>query len=201
MVRTILFLAILALLLSCKNNNKGSQDSTKTGKSVDEEISNTVDNPESDEYSFLSEYPTKALPFVDSTNFNNITKSKQLTDQQKGLLRLDKILGENYSDIVQSLQINYRVNLSDNFSTIIMSYELGEHELLSKVINYDAHFKPIAWETIAYDEIAEGLVRKQSKIYKDSIIVSRINYFDEVPDTTFTRFKIGKNGFIVNVDE
>lgn len=72
---------------------------------------------------------------------------------------------------------------------------------MSTLINYDDDFKPIAWTEIAYDEIAEGLIRKQSKLYKDSIIVSRINYFDEVPDTTFTRFKIDKNGSLINMDE
>lgn len=200
MVRTIFFLAVLAVLFSCKDSSKESQDSSKKDKSANKNVNSVTDDSVNDEYSFLSEYPNKALPFVDSTNFNNINKAKQLTEQQKDLLRLDKILGESYSDIVQSLQINYRVNLSDNFSTIIMSYELGEHELLSKIINYDVHFMPIAWQEIAYDEIAEGLVRKQSKIYKDSIIVSRINYFDEIPDTTFTKFKIEQNGSIVNYE-
>lgn len=201
MIKGIFFVPILALLFSCKNNNNGAQESTKTGISADEEIIAKADNPESDKYSFLSEYPYKPVPFIDSTNFDNIKATKELTIEQRDLLHLDKILGENYSDIIQSTQISYRINLSDNFNTIVMSYELGEHELLSTLINYDADFKPISWKEISYDEIAEGVIRKHSNINKDNILVSRINYYDEVPDTIFTRFKIDKNGFIVNLDE
>lgn len=202
MVKEIFLVVISTVLFSCKDSSsKESQDSTKTDKSVDKEISATAGNTRSEQYSFLSEYLDKPLPLIDSTNFNNIKATKELTVQQTELLHLDKILGENYSDVIQSIQISYRLNLSDNFSTIVMSYELGEHELLSTLINYDDDFKPIAWKEIAYDEIAEGLIRKQGNLYKDSIIVGRINYFDEVPDTTFTRFKIGENGSIKNMDE
>lgn len=201
-MKRIFFVVISTVLFSCKDNaSKESQDSIKTGKSPDKEINTTANSPENDEYSFLSKYPYKPVPFIDSTNFNNINTEKKLTAKQKDLLHLDKILGENYSDVIQSIHINYRVNLSDNFNTIVMSCELGEHELFTTLVNYDDDFKPIAWEKIAYDEIAEGLVRKQGNIYKDSILVSKINYFNEVPDTTFTRFKIDKKGFIVNVDE
>ena len=201
-MKRIIFVVISAVLFSCKDNvSKESNDSNEADNSANKEIDTTADNPVSEEYSFLSEYPYKPVPFIDSTNFNNTKATKELTVQQRKLLHLDKILGENYSDVIQSIQISYRVNLSDNFSTIVMSYELGEHELLTTLVNYDDNFKPIAWKEIAYDEIAEGLIRKHSKIYKDSILVSKINYYEEVPDTTFTQLKIDKSGFIVNVDE
>lgn len=200
MVKVFFFLTISAILFSCKESSKESKDSTTTGNSENKEVNVVTENPESEEYSFLSDYPYKALPLIDSTNFNNVNSTKDLTAQQKDFLHLDTILGENYSDILQSPQISYRINLSENFSTVVITYELGEHELFSTLINYDTNFKPIAWKDIAYDEIAEGLIRKQSKIYKDSIVISQISYFDEVPDTTFTRFKLDKNGSIVNYE-
>lgn len=200
-MKRIIFIPILTILFSCKNNNNGSQDYIETGKSTNKGINTVDDSLESDKYSFLSEYPNKPVPLIDSTNFNNLNTANELTAKQKDLLHLNKILGENYSDVIQSVQINYRINLSDNFSTIAMSYELGEHELLTTLVNYDNDFKPITWNEIAYDEIAEGLVRKQSKIYRDSIIISRISYFDEVPDTTFTSFQIDKNGLFINMEK
>lgn len=128
MVKGIFFVAFSTILFSCKDNNKELQDSTNAGNTANKEVNTVTDSLSNDEYSFLSEYSYKTLPLVDSTNFNNIMATKELTVQQRKLLHMDKILGENYSDVIQSLQINYKVNLSDNFITIVMSYELGEHD-------------------------------------------------------------------------
>jgi hypothetical protein len=71
--------------------------------------------------------------------------------------------------------------------------------LSTVIVTYGNDYFINNYEQIAYDEIAESLVRIESEITKDNIIVSEKNYSGEAEEVTKTNFKIDANGIIRKV--
>ena len=64
---------------------------------------------------------------------------------------------------------NYRIALSDQFYTVVVTVLQGDNEMVTTLINYDLDGNIIAHELLAYDEIAEGQSKTESTIEKDRI--------------------------------
>ena len=141
-----------------------------------------LENQASQTFQFLEKYPVKALPLTDSTNFDNYKNTKTLTTEQSKLLKLSKI--ESGKDV--TFRINYRLNISPNFKSLVVSYYPNEQELFTVLINYTNSFDIVDFKTIAYDEIAESFMKTESQISIDKIEVKERN-------ETFRQYKDKNN--------
>ncbi len=198
--KIIYFLLIASVLTSCKESKKETfKERTELIPEPDKdirlkqeaEIQAKIEN----DFKFLDAIQTKNLPLKDSTNFDTYPKINKLTVAQIKLLSLDKVI-ENKD--VTNIFLNYKVSLSSNFKTIVISYENGDSELMTTLINYNSKYEIIDFKQIAYDEIAESMLRTESEISKNSIVVSDINYADEQTDVAKTNYTITDDGKIIS---
>jgi len=137
-------------------------------------------NVKKSDYSFVRSYVLSLLPHIDSTNFDNHKAVKFLTKRQIELLKLDKVFRKEYIDFDQSkIGINYILNLSENYTTIVIFFYFSEMELSSTLINYDKEFDIIDFKTVAMDEIAESIFRTESLIEKNKITITNFKFFNE----------------------
>lgn len=143
-------------------------------------------------FQFIENYSIKTLPLTDSTNFDNYKDAPSLTKEQSKLLKLEKI--EPDKDV--TFRINYRLNLSPNFKSLVVSYYPNEQELFTVLINYTNSFDIADFKTIAYDEIAEGFIETKSLISKDKIEVTHRDESSGRPEIKTTKFEIKKDGQI-----
>jgi len=182
----LLYLVSILLFFSCGNN---------TAKSIQQqEISQEFDVFANECIKFdIESLKVNALPFVDSTSFDNFSFENKLNQVQIQKLKLDERFGS-----VSVFYLNYRIELSENFISLVVSYERGEHELFTILVNYDRDYRIIDALYIAYHEIAESWFRKIGTIHTDKIIVEKFNYMDyyiegEIMSETFV-YKIDTGG-------
>jgi hypothetical protein len=143
-------------------------------------------------FQFIEKYSVKTLPLTDSTNFDNFKDPPALTKEQSKLLKLEKI--EPDKDV--TFRINYRLNISPNFKSLVVSYFPNEQELFTVLINYTNSFEIVDFKTIAYDEIAEGFIKTKSLISKDKIEVTQRDESSGRPEIKTIKFEIKKDGQI-----
>lgn len=186
-----LFLCLI-LLFSCNYNRNSSANSFENRRdTLKDSLSENI-NPTkqlNNQLSFLENYEFKSTPLKDSTNFNNFKSNNLLLKEQVELLQLNKKTKEGVS-----FKINYRINLSDRFHTIVISYKLGDNELYTVLINYDENYKIIDSIEIAFDEIAESFLRKESKITKSEIKIKDCDSSSGETKFKISIYKIQPNG-------
>lgn len=145
----------------------------------------------------LDKCPIKYVALVDSTNFDNHKAFRILSHKEQNLLGLNNIFIKGAEKYVEKVSIDYRLLLSTNFITVVVSYYLGEHELYTYLINYDKDFKIIDFKNIAYDEIAENYGRTTSEIWKNYITTKNYNYAVEPTEIEKSNYNIDNLGKIV----
>jgi len=144
------------------------------------------------EYSFLSKYPVKDLPVIDSTNFSNHVEGKLLNKKQQLKLGLDTIFGEQIDDKNCKIGISYLPKISEDFTSIVYYSYSNNTELTSILVNYNKEFKIINNQMVAYDEIADGVLKSTAMIYKDKIVLKE--FVSE--NASIIKFDILQNGDI-----
>ncbi|MEN7547578.1 hypothetical protein AAG747_06655 [Rapidithrix thailandica] len=128
----------------------------------------------------LSNVSSQKLPYTDSTNFDNFNKEDYLTKEQMRLLQLHKIYPEmDKEGFTLKAVLSYRLDLSVEYTTLVVIVFKGDHEMESQLINYDTQEQLIDHLTISYDEIAEGWSRKESLVGKEKITVTDILWMEE----------------------
>ncbi|MDR2474399.1 MAG: hypothetical protein LBD45_00940 [Bacteroidales bacterium] len=153
---------ILVLFFSCGNKPKQGQET---------EIA--LANEKFAELG-IDKLQIKDLPLIDSTSFDNYGFANKLNQTQIQALKLNG----RFND-VSDFYLNYRINLSENVISLVISYQKGEYELFTVLINYDDDYNIIDTLDIAYDEIAESLSRIISTVQTDKILVERFNYMED----------------------
>ena len=184
-LRTLTIVVLVTLFAeSCDNSKVKSNE--KAAKELKSETSELKD------YCFIESYSFKNLPLIDTTNFDNFKISDTLTKAQVKSLKLEKIIPEE--NVV--FGINYKLNLSTNFITLVISCYPSLNELTTYLVNYDKDFNIIDFKTIAYDEIAESWLRTTSKIENMRIEITEHNSSSGQEITKTTLFEINENGEI-----
>jgi len=143
------------------------------------------------EYSFLKNYEYKDIPIIDSTSFANHVYDKLLTKQQQKLLSIDSIFGEKL-DPKTTVGISYLPEISSNYKSIVYYFYIDHKELISMLVNYTEDYKIINSQMIAYDEIADGVLKTVGKIYSDKIVLQEF----VTDNPTEIQFNILENGDI-----
>lgn len=162
--KTITLLFFLTILVSCKTNK----------------------------FSFLSDYPERNVPVIDSTSFSNHIEGKLLTKAEQKILGLTTIFGEELDTKTAKVGVSYLPKLSENFTSVVYYFYVNNTELTSVLVNYDASFKIINHQMIAYDEIADGLLKSNATIYKNKILLKE--YVSESVATI--KYNVLENGDI-----
>jgi hypothetical protein len=141
-------------------------------------------------FQFLENYPLRSLPLVDSTYFDNFKQSAVLSVDQIKLLALEKIDADK--DI--QFSINYKLNLSPNFKSLVITYSPNDMELCTVLVNYTNSYSFVDCKMIAYDEIAESWEKTESLINSDKIEVTERNESSGSLVLKKTIFEIKKDG-------
>ncbi|MEZ4838005.1 hypothetical protein [Flavobacterium sp.] len=116
--------------------------------------------------------PLKQLPLDETTNFDNVANDRFLTEEEKVVLKLDKIFTDysQYKD-AYSIRSAYKLEFSKRFYSIVINAFKGEHELEIILINYNDSEDIIDYKVIAYDEIAESISQKTATIEKNFVTI------------------------------
>ena len=192
----IVFLISSLVFVACnsnvKNKNINSQkvDIEKQTENLTEKIISP--NKLSEIWQSL---PLKQLQIIDTTSFDNINDNKVFNAEQLKSLQIEAIYPNFFEENTHfKVSPSYKINLSKEFYTIVINVFKGEHELETVLINYDSSNENlIDFKIIAYDEIAESISKKKSKIEKESITISDEFYLEETK-IEVSKFHINKNG-------
>lgn len=189
----IKYIFILFILFSCSEKIKEKKTAEVSIEVVD--TSERVENIKFNE--IINEIELKKIPLIDTTNFNNFDAKSFYNREEVKVLKLEKLYpiffkeGYNYKATA-----SYKINISNEFHTLVISILKGENEMESVLVNYNLNRELIDFKVISYDEIAEGWVRIESKIEKNTISIKNIQWIDEKQETTEI-FEVNGDGKIV----
>jgi len=139
---------------------------------------------------------TRALPITDSTNFDDfIDEDDYKVVDVKGFKLIDVYPnfykeGYNFKAIA-----SYKIEMSHNFHTTVITVRKGNNEMESVLINYNLNGDVIDYEVVAYDETAEGIARITSKIENHTIERTYTLWLEE-KEVSIERFEIDEEGNI-----
>ncbi len=139
----------------------------------------------------------KQLPYDDSTHFNQFTFVNELNREQMRKYQLDKIVHPYHLEDVVRSELRYKLILKDHYTSLVFTSQIGEHELRTDLVNYNDKFEILGFATIAYDEIAEGCLRKMARLTEKGMLIKEIQYCAEEETTLETRYKWMDSGRIL----
>jgi len=185
---TTLFLITVFLFYACdsKTEKKATESVAKDSihAKVDKEIPIAKTN-------LLANLPIRNFPITDSTTFDNFEKSGI---RDNGFLKSIKF--DPRRKDVTNFRLNYKIPFSENFTSVVITYQGGENELIAILLTVDKSNKIIDKLEIAYDEVAESAFGKTSKIEKNKIVVTSSNWMNEAKpifkDETYVLDQTGK---------
>ncbi|SDD26688.1 hypothetical protein [Niabella drilacis] len=174
---TVLFLISGFFLLSCggRMQNETTAAPPKTEPATKDTLrSDTGEAVSIAETRLPGSLPQRNFPIKDSTSFDNF---EQTGIADNGFLKRIKF-NPGHLD-ARNFRLNYTVPFSENFSSVVVTYQSGEHELFTTLITLSKEDTIIDRLEIAYDEIAESAFGKSSSIEKDKITVTDWNWMSE----------------------
>lgn len=142
----------------------------------------------------------RKLPVVDTTNFDDFIDVADFKSIDSHALKIETIYPDFYQKKSKYKAVSsYKVTLSQNFYTVVVTYKLGEYEMESTLINYDLKGNVIDYQRIVYDEIAEGLTQIKSRI-SERTITSHHTSWDLVKKIEVQEFVINFDGTIDRIN-
>ncbi len=163
-----------------------------------------------------SKFPLRAMPFIDSTNFDNFKKKNRLTKEEILKLQLHEIYPDllNKDPFIAYPSYGLDLNLDGyyDYKVIVFTVFKGDHEVESVLViyedeklmkSYNDNSKKPSFNSliISYDEIAEGWSRITSEI-RNNCITTIDALYTEPPRIDTTLHHINRLGYInkVNID-
>ncbi|WP_109098209.1 hypothetical protein [Aquimarina sp. AU58] len=196
------YILVLLVLISCSQKAKEKEETVvKAQDAVAESIDSTKEVSPISFNKIISEIKTKSTPLIDATNFDSFIDEDDYKKVDVKALKLENIYpdfnkeGHHYRAIA-----SYRVKISGEFHSIVVTILKGDHEMESVLINYDLEGNIIDSKVISYDEIAEGQSRIESKIEENELTINNILWIDEKKVET-TSFQIKANGKIEPISQ
>lgn len=184
----ILIIATALIFQSCEN--KKDIPSTEKIKNISKDsIIKKNEKEISASKNLFENIPSKTFPIIDSTNFDNFKKNRTPDDVILKQLKL-----KTKKEDLKNFRINYKIPFSENFTSITITYQSGDHELFTSLITVNNKSEIIDMLEIAYDEIAESAFQKTSQINKDKIIVTNWNWMSGEPITENDTYILQNNG-------
>lgn len=196
-----IYLLFLFLILGCASEHKEKKKSEVKVEDtlVEEAAITTVQKSFTDTtfHSIIKNLSIRKTPIADSTTFDSYKDDfKIYTKEEVAALQLEKIYPNFYKEGYNyKATPSYKLEFSKEFYSAVIVIFKGENEMESQLINYDINGNIIDTKVIAYDEIAEGAFQRNSKIKKNIITITYIDWMDERKET-IEIFEITENGNI-----
>lgn len=148
----------------------------------------------------INDIPTKSLPLIEDTNFDSFIDADDINEVDEELLRIENLYPNFYKEGYNYRAINsYKLEIDKGFYAIVITVKKGDHEMETTLINYDATGNIIDYQLIAYDEIAEGMFRTQSKITTNKLVINEVVWKQE-PQIKQVTYQIFEDGIIDGLD-
>lgn len=190
------------VFISCKENKVQEEEViNKTEIQPESSIEEVKTSP-----NFIDAFfklPLKKLPIVEKTSFDSFIEAEDYKNISAEAFSIPTIYKNwNRKEFNFRVISGYRIALSKDFYTAVLTVKIGDHEMETKFVNYDLNGNIIDYKLIAYDEIAEGFFKTESKIENDKITIKNIEWTDEGHESTDV-FKVNSDGKItvVTMDE
>ena len=171
------------------NNNKDTVETSPKVKDVEDAVEAVAQTANSANFKeVLQKLKLKSVPVVDSTSFDSFIDEDYYKTINTEALKLAKVY-KNWNNPNYNYQVidAYRLDLSEDFYTVVVTVLQGDNQLESLLINYDLNGGVITSEIVAYDEKAQGWTRFQSKIEAKKIT---IKYHVLVSDAAASQMEI-----------
>ena len=191
---SILFILLIFGFSACDSKVETKKETTKN-EELAEALVTKINSPNKFDELWRS-LPLKRTPLTETTNFDNIKEVKEFNAEEIKLFQLSEIYpdfekeGYNHKFLPA-----YKLELSDDFLTIILNVFKGDHELETVLLNYTLKDKLVAHKVLAFDGIAEGSSRKHSKT-EHSIITIFDEFYENHKQVDTTKFHINRHGEI-----
>ncbi|MCH8903261.1 MAG: hypothetical protein IIA45_05040 [Bacteroidetes bacterium] len=98
-------------------------------------------------FDFLKAYPTREVPIIDAIRLNDTLIVNPLSGRQKELLSLDGLASRLGPE---SIRVSYRVNLSNNFISIVFNFHNKISGVFSVLVNYDLEYNLVDYQKMAF---------------------------------------------------
>lgn len=169
-----------------------------------EDYENDAENPEKIYYKLVfkennsenfswQDFPKLSFPIKETIKLNNSENFPKLDK-----IRAAYLISGTYP-IASDCRMVGTLDFSDEYTSLIVYFKLGEHEFYNVLINLDKNNQMIDYLTIAYDEVAESAFTIENTLYKDKIILKEINYYSDPPEETYQTYQINDRGqFVLN---
>ena len=186
-------------MISCKNEIvvKQNVEKPKLAKTTTKTLRH-INQSEIIENQIFKNCSAKSIPITDSTNFDNHKYSKLLNTNEQKFLKL-AIIRTDPNETAEKISLNYILNLSKKYKTVIVTKYLGDHEMFTYLINYNNNYEILGFTQIAYDEIAESWGRMTSNITQKNILVTDFNYAIEPVEIVELKYQIENSGIITKI--
>lgn len=185
------FILILLFFYSCKKN---IIEKKIESVEVESAVEAAAEPSEHTTTTFKEEFlklKLKSVPLADSASFDNYTNKGDYEEINTEALKLAKVY-KNWEELKSNYRAidAYRLKLSKDFYTVVITALQSDEDIESRLINYDIEGNVIASEMVTYDSKTEDWMRTKSTIETDRIT---INYQYKVSkETGFV--KIEPNG-------
>ncbi|MFZ4261103.1 hypothetical protein ACFRAE_03615 [Sphingobacterium sp. HJSM2_6] len=176
------------LLSACQSANKpnDSADSTTIQLTEKSELK-SVANEELT--AFLTTLPEIALPFTDSTNFENFNKNEGHVNLE--VLKLLKFKPEYPNP--EQIRFRYQVKFDQGLTGLVLTFPNSESDLKTVLLTLDENNQRLDVIEIAYDEVIESAFKLISVLDKNKISSEHWNYFFEKPTVDKKIFILDNN--------
>ncbi|MDC6384662.1 hypothetical protein PP180_04765 [Muricauda sp. SK9] len=199
------YAVVIILLMSCNQRTKEEKRPEVIENEQDKKathLESMINNQETT-LSFVEVIAltkTKELPHIDTTNFDRFIEEEDIKKVDTRALSIEKIYPDFYAEASRYRAMDsYKVALSPDFHTVVVTFRKGDFEMESTLINYDLEGNIIDHQLIAYDEVAEGMSRIESRISGNKITMNRI-FWTEKKEIEQEEFSIKDNGKIEALD-
>lgn len=198
-----LYILILFILISCSQKTKEKKVATVKAENAAEFIANSAKKVNAPRFKeVISKTKTRPIPLTVATNFDSFIEEGDYNKVEDEVLKLNKIYPNFYKKEPNYKAIaSYKLELSSNFYTVVVTVLKGDNKMESVLINYDLKGNIIDYKVISYAEIVEGFQTIiESKIEKDKLTINSIADMEERSEDV-TVFKIDAEGKIKPVSQ
>lgn len=165
----------------------------------DELLEDDSKNSESVSFSeLINTIPTKELPLIDTTNFDDFIEAEDFKNIDPMTLKLVSIYPDFEKHGFNAIAA-YKIELSDDYYTLVITIKKGDNEMESRLVNYTLSGDIIDHKIVAYDEIAESMFRTESKLSHNEIVVNKTEWLEDPIIKQFT-YQIVEDGTINEID-
>lgn len=117
-----------------------------------------------------SDFQHISFPKEEKTNFDNYESFKILDKA-----RAKQLLSGLFPN-AEDFRMLYSVPFSTHFTSVVVAFRKGEHELFTVLFNLDKNNQILDYLIIGYDEIAESASLTNSVLQQDFIVIKRENF-------------------------